>query len=91
MNYEEVSTIIQTIFLQYFNVSLNTTTWEQPLEQLQEDFKILDYLLFLEKLLQQQLNKDIVLLENISPVIHSPNDIVALVLKLCVNEYSCTI
>ncbi|BDS13438.1 hypothetical protein [Aureispira anguillae] len=91
MNYEEVSTIIQTIFLQYFNVSLNTTTWEQPLEQLQEDFKILDYLLFLEKLLQQQLSKDIVLLENISPAIHSPNDIVALVLKLCVNECSCTV
>ncbi|MBL4649663.1 MAG: hypothetical protein JKY03_08025 [Aureispira sp.] len=86
MNYEKVAESVQKIFIQYFNISASSFSWEVPLEELQEDFKILDYLIFLERLLQSKFKKDFFLLENISTAIHNPKDIVNLIVKIFEEE-----
>jgi hypothetical protein len=81
MTPEEVSTTIQSILTQHFNIPASQFSWEKPLEVLQKDFKILGYLVFLEQLLHQHFGKKIPLLENISTTFHTPRDLVQLVLS----------
>jgi hypothetical protein len=86
MNHEKVSEAVRIILIQHFNILDRSFSWEQPLDELQEDFKILDYLIFLERLLQSKFKKEFSLLENISTAIHSPGDIVNLIMKVFEDE-----
>ena len=86
MNYDEISETIQSILIQHFNIPASAFSWEESLEKQQADFKILDYLIFLERLLQSKFKKDFFLLENISTAIHNPRDIVNLIIKVLKNE-----
>jgi hypothetical protein len=91
MNHEKVSEVVQSILIEHFNILEGSFSWEQPLDKLQADFKILDYLIFLERLLQSKLKKEFSLLENISTAIHSPSDIVHLIMKVFENELDETV
>lgn len=86
MNYDEISETVQSILIQHFNIPASAFSWEETLEKQQADFKILDYLIFLERLLQSKFKKKILLLEHISTAIHNPKDIVALIMKIFENE-----
>lgn len=80
MDYEKISETVQVILVQYFNIPASSFSWEKHLEELQSDFKILDYLIFLERLLQNKFKKELFLLENISTAMHTPRDIVNLIM-----------
>lgn len=71
--------ILQSIFTEHFNIDSDRFDWEQPLEQLDEQFKLLGNLIFLEQLLRKEFQKDIPLLENISTAFHTPTDILKLI------------
>ncbi|CAA6830172.1 MAG: Unknown protein [uncultured Aureispira sp.] len=86
MNYDEISETVQSILIQHFNIPVSAFSWEESLEKQQADFKILDYLIFLERLLQSKFKKDFFLLENISTAIHNPKDIVVLIMESFKNE-----
>lgn len=86
MNYDEISETVQSILIQHFNIPASAFSWEESLEKQQADFKILDYLIFLERLLQSKFKKDFFLLENISTAIHNPKDIVVLIMESFKNE-----
>lgn len=79
MNYPDISEKLKEIIIQYFNLSPDLFGWEQPLECLHKDFKLLDHLVFLEKLIQEEFGKHISLVGQISTAIHSPKDIRALI------------
>lgn len=82
MNHSEhTAQKVQHIFIEHFNISAEQFDWEQPLEALQKDFKILSYLVFLEQLVQQHFELNIPLIENISTAFHTPKDILALINK----------
>ena len=83
MTNEKITDIVQFIFLQHFNIQPENFDWEQPLEKLDTDFKILGNLVFLEQLLQKEFEKNVHLLENISTAFHTPKD----VLQLVINEF----
>lgn len=55
--------------------------WEKPLTSISEKFKILGFLLELERLLQTQLSTEFRLIENIDATIHSPEDLVNLIIN----------
>jgi hypothetical protein len=86
MRYEKISETVQAILIQYFNISASSFSWEKHLEELHSDFKILDYLIFLERLLQNKFKKELFLLENISTAIHTPRDLVNLIMESFKNE-----
>ncbi len=73
--------IIQTILTEHFNIDSVHFDWEQPLENLDEQFKLLGNLVFLEQLLQKEFQRDIPLLENISTAFHTPRDILELIIS----------
>ena len=82
MQREEVEMALQSILVQHFNIAPDQFSWEKPMDALQEDFKSLSYLMFLEQLLQQQFGKNIRLLETISTAFHTPKDIVQHILSI---------
>lgn len=73
---------LQSLFIEYFQISPEQFDWEQPLEQLHQDFKILSYLVYLEQLIQQHLGVKIPMIENISTGFHTPKDILALINRM---------
>lgn len=79
MTNEKVSDIVKSILLRHFNIQPDFFAWEQPLEELQEDFKVLGNLVFLEQLLEKEFDKNIPILENISTSFHTPRDVVDLI------------
>ena len=80
MNQEKISDIVQALLIQQFQVQPESFTWEQPLEMLQEDFRSLSQLLYLEQLLKKEFEQDLPLLENISTAFHTPQDLVQLLM-----------
>lgn len=86
MSGKEISKIVQSIMIKYFDVDPTAFDWEKTLECLQEDFKMLDYLIFMERLVQQQFEKEISLLDYISTAIHTPKDIVDLIVDYYKNK-----
>jgi hypothetical protein len=81
MTEENISFIVKSVLINNFNIESHDFSWDKPLEQLQENFKILGYLVFLEQLLNREFNSKIVLLEHISSNVHTPKDIVELIQK----------
>ncbi len=76
-----IKIIVKRVLIDNFNIEPRDFDWDKPLEQLQENFKILGYLVFLEQLLNSELDSKIELLEQISSNIHTPKDIVNLIQK----------
>lgn len=81
MNQKSTAQKVQYIFIEHFDVKPEKFSWEQPLEALQENFKILSYLVFLEQLIHQQFKVSTPLIENISTAFHTPKDILNLINK----------
>lgn len=81
MTADNISNIVKQVLVNNFNIEPHNFNWDKPLEQLQENFKILGYLVFLEQLLSHEFNSKIVLLEHISSNVHAPKDIVKLIQK----------
>ncbi len=71
--------IVHSLLTEHFNIDARHFDWERPLEQLDEQFKLLGNLVFLEQLLQKEFQQDIHLLENISTAYHTPRDILELI------------
>lgn len=86
MSDQEIHNILQTIFSENFQVDSLNFDVNKSLEELDSDFKILSYLLFLEQLLSRQFNTKIALLENISSEIHTPKDIIHLIKRSIVSR-----
>lgn len=78
---DEKADILQSIFIAHFNIDSGRFDWEQTLERLDEQFKLLGNLVFLEQLLQNEFQKEIPLLENISTAFHTPKDVLEIVMK----------
>lgn len=83
---EEVRYKVHKILIDFFKIDATLLDQEKPLDELQADFKILGYLLFLEQLIHKEFGVKIPLLENISADIHTPEDIVRLTLKELKNK-----
>ena len=81
MTHQIVADKIKFLLIRHFNIQPEHFDWEQPLEKLNADFKVLGNLVFLEQLLQKEFDKNIPLLENISTAFHTPRDIVELIIK----------
>ncbi len=81
MTNETISHTVQSILIEKFDVSPENFTWDKSLEELQENFKILGNLVFLEQLLEKQFDRKFPLLEHISTAYHTPKDIVVLIMK----------
>ena len=81
MTREEVLVIVRGIFENDFQVHPEQFSWEERLENLHEDFKILVYLVFMEQVLEKRFGQKIPLLEEISASIHTPEDLVQLIMK----------
>ena len=81
MTQQEVAEEVKTMLVQHFHVAPERFCWDRPLESLHEDFKILGYLVFLEQLLHHRFGKKIPLLENCSTAIHTPEDVVNMIIK----------
>lgn len=82
MTNENAAKKLQHIFIDHFNIKPDKFNWDVPIEELNKDFKILSYLVFLEQLIQKDFDNDIPIIENISTTFHSPKDI----LKLIINK-----
>ena len=71
--------LIQSIFKEHFGIGPDHFDWARPLEELDEQFKFLGNLVFLEQLLQKEFQKEVPVLENICTAFHTPGDILELV------------
>ncbi len=65
--------------MEHFDIMATAIIWDDTLEKLNENFRFLGFLLELEKLLQSRFNAKILLVEHISAIIHTPEDIVTLI------------
>lgn len=81
MQQEKIALIIQTVLIKNFDISADQFEWEFTLQALDKKFKMLSTLVELEKLLKIQFNREIALVENIITTIHTPKDIVQVVMK----------
>ncbi len=79
MTGENIRHIIRTVLMSNFNIDTSDFDWDVPLVQLDPNFRILGYLMFLEQLLNDEFRTRIPLLENISASVHTPEDIVRLI------------
>ena len=86
MQQEKIAQIIQAVLIKNFDISADQFEWEFTLQALNKRFKMLSTLVELEKLLKSQFNKEIALVENIITTIHTPKDIVQLVMKVYDNR-----
>ena len=82
MTGQRIAEVIQAVLIQHFNIQPEDFDWNQPLEKLDVNFKILGHLVYLEQLLEKELGTKIPLLENIGTAVHTPNDILELIEKI---------
>ncbi len=76
---EDIRSEVKQILVTHLKIDIGQFDWEKPLDELQENFKMLDYLVYLEQLLNRKFAFQIPVLENINSAIHSPNDIALLI------------
>ncbi|MCO6492276.1 MAG: hypothetical protein J5I98_27915 [Phaeodactylibacter sp.] len=79
MGQQEISNAVRSIFTEHFDIGPDGFDWARPLEELDERFKLLGNLVFLEQLLQKEFHKEVPVLENICTAFHTPADILELV------------
>ena len=76
---DQKAALIRSIFTEHFDIRPDVFDWDRPLEELDERFKVLGNLVFLEQLLRKEFQEEIPLLENICTAFHTPADILELV------------
>ncbi len=81
MSTDDVHISLKQLFVNHFNINGTQFNWDLPLEELDEDFKTLSYLMFLEQLLNSEFKIKLLVLERINTSVHTPKDIVNLVEK----------
>ncbi len=81
MTKAEIASIVQVILAEHFNVETTPTMKNVTLEKLNKNFKILGFLFELERLIQLQLKKEILIIEHFSASIHTVEDLIELVFK----------
>jgi hypothetical protein len=81
MQKDEVRNTLKKILIDHFLVDSKLLKEEKPLDRLHDNFRILGYLIFLEQLINKEYNAKIPLLESVSAAIHTPEDIVLLIIK----------
>ena len=80
MTRAEIEYDVLTILREHFNVNPDEIDTDAPLEVLSGNFRFLEYLVFLEQLLNRQFEIHLPLLEHINTEMHSLRNIVDLVL-----------
>lgn len=78
---QEIANTIETLLMDNFSIEAHQFDWETSLDDLDEKFELLSYLIFLEQLLQDKFSKKIPLLENINTALHTPKDILQLTIN----------
>lgn len=81
MTREDTAQKVQSVFINHFDIAPDKFDWNQSLEALNEDFKILSYLVFLEQLIKNDFETEVPIIENISTAFHTPNDVLALIVN----------
>lgn len=81
MKEHTIKNILLTTLKEQFNVPEADFDWNKPLLFLHEDFKLLSTLLRLEQSLNEQLQINLQFVENISTYLHTPNDILDLIMS----------
>lgn len=81
MNRADITNIVQSVLIEHFNVVDTPIIWDNTLENLNDNFRFLGFLLELEKLLQSKFKIKIFLIEHISVNIHTSEDIVTLIFE----------
>lgn len=79
MSTEDIHLSVKNLFTKHFNIDDTQFCWHAPLDDLDEDFKMLTYLLFLEQLIQSEFKIKILILEKINSSVHTPKDIIKLI------------
>ncbi len=80
MIHQKEADTLKALLLKHFNIQSAHFNWELPLEKLDANFQMLGNLVFLEQLIEKEFGKKVPLLENISTAIHTPKDIIELVI-----------
>ena len=81
MTDQELKNILQTSLMELFNIPTSDIAWDEPLVLLHDDYKLLSGLLKLEEVLNEKLQTELMLVENISSYLHTPNDLLHLLLE----------
>lgn len=71
--------VVKSLLIRHFNTSETTFSFTVPLEELDADFKVLNYLIYFEQLLNEAFTTKILLLESINAAVHTAGDISDLV------------
>ena len=79
MTRTEITSVVQVILAEHFDVETTPTMRNITLEKLNNNFKILGFLFELERLLQLRLKKEILIIEHFSASIHTVEDLIELV------------
>jgi len=78
---QQISIIVKDILIRHFGILPNNFNWDTTLDQLNNDFSIIGYLIDLEQKLYEEFNIQFSLHLFIEPSFHTPKDIVILVKK----------
>ncbi|MDZ7614292.1 MAG: hypothetical protein U5K51_11760 [Flavobacteriaceae bacterium] len=79
MEEKEIRVKLKSILLNNFEVNPLLFDWDVPLEDLQQKFSLLGYLVFFEQLINEHFEGRFHILENINAAIHTPNDVCRLI------------
>jgi len=84
----EVRERLKAILLNNFGVNPIHFDWDVPLEDLQQKFSLLGYLVFFEQIINEHFEGKFQILENINTSVHTPNDVYLLIMEeLKTNPY----
>ena len=84
----EVCEKLKDMLLNNFDVDPGSFDWDVPLEDLQQKFSSLGYLVFFEQFINEHFEGKFQILENINGSVHTPNDVCRLIMEeLKTNPY----
>jgi hypothetical protein len=77
----EVRERLKAILQNNFGVNPIHFDWDVPLEDLQQKFSLLGYLVFFEQIINERFEGKFQILENINASVHTPNDVCRLIMQ----------
>ena len=84
----EVRERLKAILLNNFEMDPGRFDWDVPLEDLEQKFSLLGYLVFFEQIINERFEGKFLILENINTSVHTPNDVCQLIMEeLKTNPY----
>lgn len=72
---------LKAILLNNFDVDPIHFDWDVPLEDLQQKFSLLRYLVFFEQIINEHFKGKFQILKNINASVHTPNDVYLLIME----------